>query len=412
MSQSHLENLENPVFYVTRDIERALGMDLHSKSFFIISNYSDFAKSLANEHKNIFLVKETEKLDTWQLLEKKDVIDFVNNIKKNNASILVFKTTKQIERVCQKNRWKLLNTNANLSNIIERKISQIQWAKENSIDHLFPEYELTTCKDIKWENEKKILQFNHSHTGSGTILIETEKQIREIKKKFPLRPCRIAQYIVGPLFTNNIVIWDSEILLGNISYQITGLKPFTSNPFATIGNDWALPHKILNKDQQTQFIDIALTVGEKMKKSNWIGIFGIDVVWDKKQNKMYLLEINARQPASTSFESILQQPKQDKENVTTFSAYLASLLKIPYNNEKLIKITDGAQIIQRNIKTTINENKIQIIQDNLKLNAMSSIKYENTTFNSDLLRIQSKSGIMKSHNKFSENGKIILEILK
>jgi len=58
----------NPVFYVTRDIERALGLDLNTNGYFIISNYSVFAKSIAKNHKNVFLIKEKKQLETaWKI---------------------------------------------------------------------------------------------------------------------------------------------------------------------------------------------------------------------------------------------------------------------------------------------------------------------------------------------------------
>ena len=103
------------------------------------------------------------------------------------------------------------------------------------------------------------------------------------------------------------------MLLGNISYQITGLKPFTDLPFSTIGNDWALPHKYLSKKQISQYKKIATDVGLKLQKAGWKGLFGIDVVVDDKTNKLYLLEINCRQPASTTYESQLQSCKDTKK---------------------------------------------------------------------------------------------------
>ena len=61
------------------------------------------------------------------------------------------------------------------------------------------------------------------------------------------------------------MVWSDKILLGNISYQITGLKPFTDLPFATIGNDWALPYKILSPEQIKQYNKIATEVGRRLK---------------------------------------------------------------------------------------------------------------------------------------------------
>lgn len=413
--------LKMPIFYITRDIERALGTNLNIPNYYIISNYSQYGKSLAKKYKNIVLIKEKRILDTWELMNSLKVKQYIKNTTQK-PNILVFKNTSQIEKICQKNNWNLLNPPSKLTNEIEQKISQVKWA--GSLKKYFPNYEIKKCKDTKWNGEKIIIQFNQSHTGSGTILIKNKKQLDEIKQKFPERLIRTAKYIKGPLFTNNNIIWNKKIIIGNISYQITGLKPFTDVKFATIGNDWALPHKILSKKQLNQFYKIAQDVGEKMKKSAWQGAFGIDVVMDEKTKKMYLVEINARQSASVSFESELQNniiklQKIQNYEMTIFQAHLASLLGIKYNKEKLIKITNGAQIIYRvnNNKPNnklIRNSKQQLINNKkiLEKNELKIILYNNTKPNSDLLRIQSKIGIMNQHNKFNKIGLKIKTILK
>ena len=319
----------NPVFYVTRDIERALGLNLSISNYYIISNYTEYGKSLAKKYKNILLIKEEKMLDTWELLKHSKVKKNINHLssprrrgsswlahnrldprlrgddRRHSPDILVFKNTSQIEKICHENNWNLLNPATKLSNEIEEKISQIKWL--GSLKKYLPKYQIKKCGKIKWGGKKFVLQFNHSHTGSGTLLIENENQLNEIKNKFPLREARVADYIDGPLFTNNNIVWEKQILFGNINYQITGLKPFTDLRFATIGNDWTLPNKILSAEQIKKYKKIANDVGQRMKKFGWKGLFGIDVVIDKKTGRLYLLEINARQPASASFESGLQQ---------------------------------------------------------------------------------------------------------
>jgi len=162
----------NPLFYVTRDIERAIGLDLNTSGYFIISNNSPFSKSLAKKNKNIFLVDENKLLDTWELLKNEGVIKYINkNATKPN--IIVFKNTNKIEEICNENNWRLLNTPANLADKIEQKISQVKWA--GKLKKYFPNYQIVKCRDIKWQNKPIIIQFNYSHTGSGTILIEKEK---------------------------------------------------------------------------------------------------------------------------------------------------------------------------------------------------------------------------------------------
>ncbi|KKQ28204.1 MAG: hypothetical protein US42_C0001G0055 [Candidatus Magasanikbacteria bacterium GW2011_GWC2_37_14] len=495
---------DNPTIYVTRDIERALGIPVNTKGYFIISNYSDFAKSY-KKNRNILLIKakprtdrgsgtgEKEQLDTWELLQNKKVKKFIGTLSSRahpanageaegslkqskrdsstgacpertsrggrndtHAKILVFKNTLQIEKTCAENGWELLNPPAKISNAVEEKISQITWL--GPLKKYLPKYQVLKCKDIDLEKESQrnyfsevrtkqsepatrennsskffkpfILQFNRSHTGNGTFLITNEQQLVELQQKFPEREVRIAEYIPGPLFTNNNVVTKNAILLGNLNYQITGLKPFTDLSLSTIGNDWALPHKILNKKQIAEYNKIANEVGLRLQKAGWCGLFGIDVVQNEHTKKLYLLEINCRQPASTTYESQLQLsviPSEVKrsrgipytttkgflhssrdsvgmtDEVTTFEAHLLSLTNFDLKNKKLIKINNGAQIIQRVTQHTpvINIPKIT------KKQFFNYFVYNNSKDNADLLRLQTTVGIMKEHNILNDYGRIL-----
>src|SRR3989339_925252 len=424
-----------PLIYVTRDIERALGLPLDTPGYFIISNFTPFAKRVARGRKNVVLVKEEKMLDTYELLQWAAVNNAFDFAKKRDSStrpkasvgmtptIVVFKPTTQIEKICADNGWKLLNPSAELSNRVEEKISQIEWL--GPLKKYLPDYKVQLCKNIKWPRHKFVLQFNRSHTGSGTVLIENIKKLTEIKRKFPEREARIAKYIDGPLFTNNNVVAKDTVLLGNINYQITGLLPFTDNPFSTIGNDWELPHKILNKKQLAQYHKIATDVGNRLRESGWKGLFGIDVVLEQKTEKLYLLEINCRQPASTTYESQLQQnmehgtwnKNQTKKmlhdqcsmlHITTFQAHLHALLDQSLKNHHLIPLSSGAQIIQRVTKDipTLNEPKLYKPDDRF-----TYIHYNNTKPGSDLLRLQTKQGIMESHNKLNALGNQLMDFI-
>ncbi|MDO8509669.1 MAG: hypothetical protein Q7S24_00830, partial [bacterium] len=68
------------IIYITRDLERALGLPLNTKGYFIISNFSAFAKQLVGDKKNVLLVKSERVLDTRELLENDRVIKFIKTI--------------------------------------------------------------------------------------------------------------------------------------------------------------------------------------------------------------------------------------------------------------------------------------------------------------------------------------------
>lgn len=430
---------------MARDLERTLGLPISTKGYYIISNYTAFANSLAKGKKNVLLVKSTELLDTRELLVHPKVVKFINTViarptksgeaipknygvvssppkadPRNDGGILVFKNTTQIEKICVQNGWPLLNPNAELASKVEEKITQVEWL--NELKKYLPPFEIKIAKEIKWTGEPFILQFNRAHTGSGTILVESAKQLEEIQAKFPLREVRVTKYIQGSMFTNNNVVWGKKILCGNISYQITGLKPFTNMPFATVGNDWALPYKILLAQQKKEYLAMAKSIGEKLAQSGWKGLFGIDVVLDEKSGKLFLIEINARQPASTSFESQLQQnaitnnknchfdrAKRAEKSLTTFQAHLLSLLEEKETKTNLIKIKSGAQITQKivSLKKVIKLNKLLEKIKVLKKNNFQIFLYNNDKPESDWVRIQSKSSVADAPNSLNKHGEIM-----
>ncbi len=375
-----MKPLKNPVVYVTKDRERAEGMR-ESESYSIVTGDGT--------------------VDTLELLSHPDTGKI---IEAKHASVLVFKNTKQIEEVTKAKAWKLLNPSAELAEKIENKITQVAWLGE--LAELLPPHHITLVKKIVRETSgdaSSIVQWAHSHSGTGTLHITKESELKIIQEKFPEREARVTTYIKGPMFTANIVVAKNTILVGNISYQITGLPPFTDNPFTTIGNDWSLPHSLLTEKHLEEFDTMAKKIGQKLQTEGWKGLFGIDVVYDEERDKLFLIEINARQAASTTYESQLQEKARvlGVPGITTFEAHLLALTESSLD-EPLVVINDGAQIIQR-----ITAKKTEINPEPLRTAGYHLISYKNTKQNSDLLRIQSERGIMETHNKFNTRGKEI-----
>ena len=479
-----------PVVYIARDIERALSLPITTKGYWIITNSSPLAKELTRKHKNILIINAKEPLDTHELLEHPRTIALLKKLNarplptipsaeergRDSSSplqrrgqeershslinILVFKNTLRIEKICKEHSWRLLNPRAELANRVEQKLAQLEWL--GPLKKYLPPHQVMKCKELTWPNQTSlpvlspsseglrsaearrnrpshlqrrgqgevspfIVQFNHAHTGTGTILVESQKQILELQKKFPNREVRVTEFIKGPVFTNNNVVWGKQVLCGNISYQITGLAPFTFSPFATVGNDWALATKLLSNKQSKQIGHMATDIGKRLAKDGWKGLFGIDVIMHEKTKKIYLLEINARQPASTTFESQLQRSKQkivNSKQLTTFEAHLASLLGLLPTPFPLLPITDGAQIVQRVANPSPREGREGLANNHqhpptplrggikkLQNSGLNVIEYPNKNPGEDLLRIQSNQGIMKNEKEFNEIGKKVIKYL-
>jgi hypothetical protein len=400
--------LPKPITYITRDLERAIGMD-PSADYTIVANKTPYAEKYASRFPegSVILVNGTTEdgvLGTRELMDHPLVKD---KLAARPNDILVFKNTARVEEAATKNGLRLLNPKALLSETVENKMSQIEWLGELGKKYL-PHHIIMPAKNLAWMGEPFIVQWAHGHTGGGTLLINSEAQLKEIQQKFPYRVTRRTTYIHGPSFTVNAIVAADKILVGNISYQITGIAPFTDNQFSTVGNDWGATHSLLNA-VEVEFIEtMASDIGKKLNIAGWRGLYGVDIIRDDTTGTIHLIEINARQPASTSFESYLQNENRlaGVKGITTFEAHLKALLgeKI---DEPLIPINDGAQIVQRvtkNVKAVSTE----------KITALESLGYNiaiypNTDMNEDLVRIQGASGIIETHGVFNARGKEIVE---
>jgi len=428
--------LKNPLLYVTRDIERAMGISPTTEGYVIIANESAYAKEVPHLKKQIHLspvppASPTSSLLTYMSLDDANKYTIPKHILSGKKKeLVVFKQNALIHKICEKHNYKLLNPSYKKAEQVESKLSQIEWLGDLA-KHL-PPYEVVKGSDLPWDGTAYILQTNRSHSGEGTVRIEKPEQVSYYRSVFSNQPYRTSKLIDGHVYTMNVAVGKDTFLTGNISYQITGLEPFTDRPFATIGNDWSLPNRTLSSDVRDAIYDIANKAAEKMMKFKWKGLFGIDVIVENESNEVYLIEINARQPASTTFESQLQKEQRtsDKE-VTMFEAHLAALVGLSLSGYATVKINAGAQIIMRNrgeverLKGGIKRkpvNGISFLADEsietltTKINAIdsvTSIPYEHNIWpGSDLLRTQTRGNLMKEPNVLNACASTISETIK
>lgn len=397
------------VIYVTRDIERALGL-VPNSNYRVIANRTPYAERIKMEHPEFVTLLEPDngKLrSTAELLSDPQTEDAI--VSAQTDLVIVFKSTPRIEEIASSHGWKLLNPKASIAEKIENKISQVAWLS-NAADTYLPPHKITKGRDIEWKGSPFIVQWAHGHTGDGTILVNSGSEVSELKAKFPERPARVTAFVNGPSFTVNAVVSPDKTLMGNINYQITGLPPFTDNAFSTVGNDWAIAHTLLSESEIRKVQTMVGVLGIRMQEAGWRGLFGVDFMRDMERDRLYLIEINARQPAGSVFESHLQSANRvhGVHGLTMAEAHVRALLG-EMIDASLIEINDGAQVIQRLTK------KIQRVTpetiSSINGEGYTTVEYPNTDPNSDLLRIQSNKGIMESHGKLNARGRKIADII-
>ncbi len=310
------DEIKNPIFFICNDPERALGLEHIVEDFHIVcADDNPFLTNTLQKNIKFFSLaqklKETNPIyrNSNKILQHEKVQEYIkkNTPKDIQPNILVFKVSLQIEKTCEKLGYKLLNTTSALNKKFELKISQYNSLK--TLQTFFPKTIISTLSNTTFTNLKKelgdqmVLQYNRGHTGNSTVFIENEKNYTKEKKKFRNRLARIAQYIQGDVYTLNACITRFGIAYGGISYQITGVEGLTSKQGGTVGNDWKYPEKISEKNKR-QLQEILKRLEKEMLPTGYKGMFGIDFIISPKQ-KIYLIEINARQPASTPMHTKL-----------------------------------------------------------------------------------------------------------
>ncbi|MBP6858762.1 MAG: ATP-grasp domain-containing protein [Candidatus Pacebacteria bacterium] len=398
-------NTSRPLTYVTREIERALGADPVG-DYYIVAGKTPYGEKVAAQFPgHVMLIDAPETLGTRELIEQAAA----KRMMPPNTDTIVFKNTSRVEESATKAGIKLLNPKASLSETVENKMSQVEWLGDLGKKYL-PPHAILPTKKLTWMGEPFVLQWAHGHTGGGTILVNSEEQLKDIQSKFPFRMARRSPYIKGSSYTVNAVVAADKILVGNISYQITGMEPFTDGMFTTVGNDWSISHDLLSETEIEYILTMVREIGTKLNVAGWRGLYGVDLIRDEERGTIHLIEINARQPASTTFESYLQKENRiaGVKGITTFEAHLKAL-RGEHIDEELIPVNDGAQIIQRVTKNvaTISDGTIATLESA----GYNVIPYPNSGPNEDLIRIQSALGIMERHGVFNERGKEIVALV-
>jgi len=381
---------KEPLLYITRNKQRATGIEK------LLTNYKIITAS-----------------------PLKNTAEIIETTVSPQGMVVVFKNNSKIQRTSKKKGLKLLNPDFRLAEKYENKISQYQWLKK-IIPKYLPSTIISTPELILFSKIEKeiglpfICQFNRGHSGEGTQRIKNEEDWEEIKEKFPQRPLRLSELIEGETFTINVCVWGKCILLGNSSYQITGLKEFTDLPFATIGNDWSYANKNLSEKDLENIKKITEKIGNAMIEDGWKGLFGLDFIRSKEG--WFAVEINARQPASVNLETIYQQKQGN--GLTIMAVHLAALLDIPLPTDcleiqnSIQELKNGAQILIRT-KNGRNFAKLEKLLSSTRQEWVCDKQKVGTVPNEIVCSVQKKKGgFIEKHNQWNSDAQKIIKILK
>jgi predicted ATP-grasp superfamily ATP-dependent carboligase len=405
------EKLKNtPLFYITNDPERALGLENLLENFHIVCmDDSKFVDLLLADGKSIFSFEHEFKQlnqifrNSVKLLEETSVRDFINSKAPGKKYFQTFKISSSFEKIAKDYQAEILNTSADLNMRFENKISQYNELVKAGVR--FPETLVGSLKDFTYETLSKqlgpkfVVQFNRGHTGSGTHFIQSESEYTLLIQKFPARIARISKFVSGIPYTLNACIARNGIFIGGLNYQITGVEKIAQTKAATVGNDFSYREKI---DQVVldKIIEQVNLIGKTMANAGFKGLFGVDLI--VSNGEIYIIEVNARQPASIPFYTKLQinagQIPLSLLHLAEFLDIENRLDPVEYSKINLQPINAG-QIFLRNIEMETVEirNEMEMGFYNHSLDFINpAYSIDQIKENQFLLLTQKKGKVIKS----------------
>ncbi|MBN1331829.1 ATP-grasp domain-containing protein [Candidatus Dojkabacteria bacterium] len=365
LKQINLKLKDSSLFYISNDPERALGLEGLVDSYHIIcvddSNLLEGLKTAGIKY--FSLEEQTGELNSLyrnssKLLLEEDTRKYIEKNKKALNYFQTFKISSRFEKLIEGEIFdgKLLNTNSDLNRLFEEKISQYKALNNDGIQ--FPKTIIGRLADLKYKSlkkqigEKLVLQFNRGHTGQGTLFLHREDDFNNIQAEFPERIVRIAEFVNGKAYTVNTCIYMGNVYIAGLSYQITGEKGLTNFEGGTVGNDFNYREGFSEQTYNQLYTQVS-KIGERMAENGYRGLFGVDMILDN-DGKIFIIEINARQPASIPFATKLQL---ELDQVPLLLLNLMAFLDIRENIDPMkyfseaAKPIEASQVFKRNLET-------------------------------------------------------------
>lgn len=357
MNLDVLKNINEPVFYVTNEVGRGIGLEKLLPNYHIIclddhplvdllekAGVSVFCLERKLGGKNIVFRSSSS------ILSQPSVIAFIQEKSAGRIpQILFFKPQKKIEFLAREHHWQLLGNTTNLSRQFEDKIAFFNLCQKEKIP--VPEGEIMEMAKGDWSlltrkyGEPIVVQFGRGWAGNSTFLIDNESHFLEIKKQFGHAQAKICRFVKGITVINNAVVFQGKVFSSRPALQIASNKVLTSTQAGTGGRQWPA---LLKGEQKKEIKSLTEKVGLLMAKKGYLGFFGLDFLVEDQTGRIYLAENNSRLTASVPFFTKLEI---GKDAFPLLGYHLLSFLSDQRNFEEKdyeAPVLLGSEIVARN----------------------------------------------------------------
>lgn len=375
-------------------------LDLLNSNYYLLSYYDDdcyrMLKNLGHPvltygSTNYFKIIDSDETVATILSDKsyRDKI-IKNNIKQTKA--LFFYMNKEIDRLCQKQKIKMALPSYNIQEKLGNKLFLHNICKRLDVEvnktmniHLSDGNLREIYKKCKNELSLPfVLQGSLGVSGEDTFIIKSFNEFTKLCKKFQ-GSIRASKYLknVIPLSVH-ICITTEDILYEGPYIQIIGFEMLTRNPFQFLGND--TNQKMLPEEMKNKVKSSSISLALYAKKLGYRGILGVDFLWDKDSNRVFVQEINSRLVGLTRLLTGIQKEQKIVPHLIRHLNEFIPPLSIEGYSDKPLNLSkyDYSQLYIANNKDSIVEVKQYLSPGIYKIMNGNLIRTKNSLFLSDM----------------------------
>lgn len=335
------------------NLENIINNSNYAFYFLVVDKFLDInLPHLKNFHKIYLSDYPSIKVkNSGKLLSHPEIIKYIKtSCGSLTPAIIPFKPSAKIDILCQQNNWINISNPAPINRFLEDKIKFAKLCQKYKLPTIPFSIDTFNQKNfLKYQQlygQKIVLQTHFGWAGNSTFL---SSSWNDIKDKISSNVITKYSPIVEPSYTllNNCCLTKFGLIQSPPALQYTGVKPYTDNPFTTVGRQWPsfAPLKIVE-----EINIITENFSKILKEIGYKGFFGLDFLIS--QNKVFLLECNPRLTASFDFYTKLEL---DQKINPLFYFHLVEFLKLDYqidlkseksrfNNKKII----GSELTPKN----------------------------------------------------------------
>jgi len=310
-----LKKINSPIFYVTNDVARGIGLENILPNYHIIClDDHPLVDILEKAGVSVFCLERQLGLQnalyrsSGTILSHPKVLSFIKEKAKGETpNILFFKPQRKIEIIAEKNKLNLIGNPVSLNRFFEDKISFFEICRKEGIT--IPSGEIINLPEIdyfelaKKYGDKLVIQFGRGWAGNSTIIVSDEKQIAGLKSKTGNIKVKVSKFISSKTILNNAVVYQKKVLVSEPAVQIKANALLTSTQAGTGGRQWPCP---LDETQKKKIKEITIRVGRIMQDRNFKGFFGLDFLAQDGTGEIFLAENNSRLTYSAPFFTKLE----------------------------------------------------------------------------------------------------------